>query len=360
MIIRDTCILCGTTLIPIERTPGNQLHPTMDTCLVRFTDRYGIAVDPESIVTFEEASETTAEHDPDIIDLNRWPRTDLVLQKAFDELHVPRLGGQSSGRGWTSIALFQKCPYAWKRRYELETEARKRGTQLIMPESEGIAVGSLVHTFLALHYSNLVTGFPHYGISPEQIKDRCLREANPKFVNEAWRVFVGYRLHYQYEDEQILPLGIEHDLRDPRTGESCRYDLIAHFPEPTLMRQAGTFIIEHKTAKIFDRGVTEGWANDGEVLGQVYAWRNLKLDLRFGELQGVLVNVLGKQVKEQKFHRMLVAPSSWQLDEHGRDLKRWEGLIQLSRGSSNFPRARNACVNKFGFCEHYEHCATNE
>lgn len=359
MIVRDTCILCGSRLSPIENTPGNQTHPAMDTCLVRFTDRFGIAVEAEEINIFEAGEETAAvDDDPDVIDLNRWPRTDLVLQKAFDELDLPRLGGQSSGRGWSSIALFQMCPYAWKLRYMLEAEARKRGTSLIMPEAEGRAIGSLVHTFLALHYSNMVRDMAHHHIPPEQIRDRCLREANPAFVNEAWRIFVGYRLHYKFEE--IVPLAVEHDLRDPRTGESCRYDLIAFYPEATLMRPAGTFIIEHKTAKIFDRGTLEGWPNDGEVLGQVYGWRNLKLEHRFGELKGVIVNILGKQVKEQKFHRMLVSPTSWQLDEHGKDLKRWEGLIQLARGSGNFPRARNSCVGKYGLCDHFDHCATNE
>lgn len=358
MIVRDTCILCDTQLVPLPDTPGNQGHPTMDTCLVRFTDRYGIAVDPEEITFIDPDAPKVVDDDPDVIDLNRWPRTDLVLQKAFDELDLPRLGGQSTGRGWTSIALFQKCPYAWQRRYELEAEARNRGTSLIMPEAPGIAIGSLVHTYLALHYSNMVQGMVHHHITPEQIHARCLAEGNPAFIKEAWRIFVGYRLHYKFEE--IVPLAVEHNVRDPRTGESCRYDLIAYYPEATLMRAAGTYIIEHKTAKIFDRGTLDGWPNDGEVLGQIYHWRNLKLEHRFGDLQGVIVNIIGKQEKEQKFHRTLVAPSSWQLDEHGRDLKRWEGLIQLARGTKNFPRARSSCVGKFGLCDHFDHCATNE
>lgn len=363
MIVRDTCILCDVELSPIENTPGNQLHPSMDTCLVKFTDRFGIAVDGEEIQPFAPDDDETApavrDDDDVIIDLNRWPRTDVVLQKAFDEWGLPRLGGQSTGRGWTSIALFQKCPYAWYRRHELEARARKRGATLLMPESEGLAVGSIGHTFMALHYANRIGGHPHQGISPEQLRDRLMGEANPKFVQEAWRCFSGYRLEYQYDDEVMMPLAVEHNLHDPRTNESCRFDLIAFYPEDTLMRAAGVYIVEHKFFKIFDIGAKE-WAHDGEVIGQVMGWRNLKLDLRFGELQGVMMNIIGRQVKEQKFHRAIVAPSSWQLEEHGKDLKRWEGLIQLARGTRTFPRARNHCVTKFGLCEYYESCATGD
>ncbi len=360
MIVRNCCFLCGTELTPIPKTPGNQIHPTSDTCLVQFTDRFGIAVDGRYVQTIPEPEESSAvEDDPDIIDLNRWPRTDVVLTEAFARLDLPRLGGQSTGRGWTSIALFQKCPHAWKRRYEMAADAAARGTTLVLPESEGLAVGSLCHTYAALHYANRIGGHPYQHIKAEQIHEYCLGHGNPAFTAEAWRVWTGYKLHYMHADEAMIPLAVEHDLRDPRTNESCRYDLIAFFPDDAIGRPAGTYIVEHKFVKIFDRGTLEGWPNDGEVLGQVYAWRNLKLDLRFGELQGVLMNIVGKQ-KNQQFYRLVVAPSSWQLDEHGKDLKNWEGLIQLARGSRNFPRARNSCVSKFGLCELFEECATGE
>jgi len=121
----------------------------------------------------------------------------------------------------------------------------------------------------------------------------------------------------------------------------------------------GTYVFEHKTAGRFDMDTIDGWANDGEILGEIALWKRLGLDKRFGELRGVVVNIIGKQ-KEPKFHRTIVAPSSLQLASHLDDLRRWDGLIQLSRSTNNFPHARSNCIGRYGRCDHWDHCVTNE
>ncbi len=194
-------------------------------------------------------------------------------------------------------------------------------------------------------------------LTPEHLYDRLRMKANPEFVAEAWRVYSAYQLYYR--DEPIKPLAIEHDLRDPRTGESCRYDLIAFLDRELPGYLPGTYIVEHKTASRFDYDTLEGWANDGEVLGQVMLWQRLGLDKRFGELKGVMVNLLGKQ-KEPKFHRTLVAPSTWQVEQHKKDLPRWDALISLCRSANNFPRARAGCIGRYGRCDSYDHCHSGE
>jgi hypothetical protein len=95
------------------------------------------------------------------------------------------------------------------------------------------------------------------------------------------------------------------------------------------------------------------------VLGQIMGWHELHLEKRFGDLQGVIVNIIGKQ-KDPEMHRALVPPNAWQIEAHMRELKQWEGLIQLARGSDTFPRARNSCVSRYGMCDHFDHCATGE
>lgn len=346
-----TCLLCDRELA--ARADGLFTHPSVEDCQILLCDRFGVFVDPADVVETEEVVEVEVETPRDlaagdfVINLDPYPRVDAVLTDLFAMHGLQRLGGQSTGRGWSSFNLFQKCPYAWRRRYI------DNAVPTIAVEAPSIAVGSLVHVFLAVMYMRPIV--EDYPLTPELVRDYCMQHARPAYVEEAWRVFVAYRLFYTYD--QIDPLAVEYDLRDPRTGESCRYDLIAFFPEASGIRQPGTYIVEHKTASRFDVATTDGWANDGEVLGQALLWKRLGLDKRFGPLRGVIVNICGKQ-KDPQFHRTIVAPSSLQYEQHTEDLRRWEGLIQLSRATNNFPRARHSCVGRFGLCEWFEHCIT--
>jgi PD-(D/E)XK nuclease superfamily protein len=343
IIRRNRCLLCGINLEPFEDGSGRQHHPPFDGCEVEFTDAFGVAI---------ELQEIQPPSQDGVINLNVFPLVDDVLHEVFDQYNLKRLGGVSSGRGWSSFSLYQRCPYAWKRRH---LDNAPRGE--IFVEIPALAIGTLIHAFLALYYTSMMVGSEYALLTPEIVYERVRARANPEFVAEAWRVFCAYTNYYH--DEKIQPLAIEHDLRDPRTGESCRYDMIAFLPEERLGLIPGTYIVEHKSASRFDQDTLEGWSNDGEVLGQTALWRKLGLDKRFGDLQGVIVNILGKH-KEPRFHRTIVSPTSMQLDQHERDLRHWEGLIQLSRSTGVFPRARAGCINRYGRCEHYDHCMAAE
>jgi hypothetical protein len=352
MALMVTCLLCDRELSPLAG--GFYFtHPDVEDCQVRYCDRFGVSVEEDDALQTPATELVEVDTPRDlakgdfVIDLDPYPRVDEVLKEIFATYGLQRLGGQSTGRGWSSFNLFQKCPHAWKRRY---IDAAQPS---FVVEAPSLAVGTLVHTFLAVMYMRMIVD--DYPLTPELVRSLCMEAARPAYVDEAWRVFTGYRLFYTYD--KIEPLAVEYDLRDPRTGESCRYDLIAFFPEESGLRMPGTYVVEHKTASRFDIATTDGWANDGEVLGQALLWKRLGLDKRFGPLRGVIVNICGKQ-KELQFHRTIVAPSSLQLDQHTEDLRRWEGLIQLSRATNNFPRARHSCVGRFGMCEWFEDCIT--
>ena len=338
-MLRSTCLLCDA---PLEALlDGRQKHPEVDDCEVRLTDAWGVPI----IVPLDEV----VHEPPEPIEFKTYPFVDEVLAEIFAKADLPRLGGQSTGRGWSSISTFQRCPHLWKQKYLKEKKP------WVLIESPSLAIGTLIHVFLAVHYSRMAD--PEYFLTPEVIYDACKLYANPEFVEEAWRVFTAYRMYYSLE--AIQPLAIEYDLKDPRTGESCRFDLIAFFSETVAGRAAGTYVIEHKSASRFDSDTLEGWVNDGEVIGQVALWKRLGLDLRFGKLQGVIVNLLGKH-KVPQFHRTLVAPESWQIDGHLDDLRRWEGLINLSKSTNSFPRSRGGCINRYGRCGWFDQCATGE
>ena len=309
---------------------------------MRLTDAWGVAIaEPKASIVDDEP--------PEQVDIKTYPFVDEVLIELFAKAGIPRLGGVSSGRGWSSVSSFQRCPYAWNRRY------RQKKKPWLLVESPSLAIGTMIHTFLASYYTLMVE--PDFELTPEVIYEVTKRFANPEFVDEAWRVFTAYRLYYSLE--VIQPLAIEYDLKDPRTGESCRFDLIAFFRESIAGRAPGTYVLEHKSTSRFDSDALDGWVNDGEVIGQVALWKRLGLDLRFGKLQGVMVNLLGKH-KVPQFHRTTVSPDSWQVDAHLDDLRRWEGLIQLAVSANNFPRSRNGCIGRYGRCDYFDHCATGE
>jgi hypothetical protein len=355
-IKRGVCLLCQVELQP-DAERGVQIHPPAEDCNVKVTDEWGIALDEDTIAALEVGADDKPQRgaafpldDIDGLILQRYPLTETVIGDLFRNHNLPRLGGQSTGRGWSSFALWQRCPYAWKRRYV------EKQTPLWFTESEALAVGTLIHLFLALHFTSMMDS-PFNVISSDAAHEYLLNNANPSFVNEGWRVFKAYRLFYQFEE--AIPLAVEHDARDPRTGESCRYDAIVYFPKEAPGRLPGTYYMEHKSTQRFDLDNIEGWANDGEVIGQAALWKRLGLDYRFGPLKGAIVNLLGKQ-KEPKFHRTLISPTSLLVGSHLDDLKRWEGLMQLAKATNNFPRARNNCIGRWGRCDWWEHCSSGE
>lgn len=347
-IRRNTCYLCGEQLETADG--GYQVHPDVETCLVRYTDEYGVPLDEEPVIAEAPEKDEVEGGFFAELDITLFPYIEIVIAEVFANHGVDRLGGVSTGRGWSVFSTFQRCKYLYYRKYIEPIQAA-----VVIPgfEPKARAVGTMVHSLLAIYYSRMI--MPDYPLTPERLRDECLKKGDPEIIHEGWRVFLSYALFYQGED--IRPLAVEFDLRDPRTNESCRFDLIAYFPEAHADRAAGTYNIEHKTSERFDDATLNGWANDGEVLGQMMLWKRMKLHLRFGELRGTIVNILGKQ-KECKFHRTLVGPETFQIAQHERDLRHGRAEMDMYRSLGYWPRSRANCIARWGKCDLYDVCAT--
>jgi hypothetical protein len=284
------------------------------------------------------------ERDPNILAL------DEGLLKVFDKYQLPRLGGASGDLGWSSFSTFQKCPYLFKRLYV--DGLRDEGGR----PPRYIEIGSAMHTFLAVYYQKLID--PNYQLTPDLMNKELLDlGCDAEVLLEAWRLWSGYSLFY--EQDFIQPLAVEYHVVDPNTRESARYDLIAKIEKADSRFKPGTYIVEHKTASRFDTGTTDGWQNDGEVIGQMMLWNRLKLTKKFGKLAGVMMNIIGKQ-RQQKFHRTLVVPQRWQINQHGKDLRMWQGIRQMIMAMGTYPRSRANCIHRYGMCSQWEHCAHRE
>ena len=305
---------------------------------------------PDDVVLPNNAAET-AEGDI-LIPLNPDPTIPTMekgLLAAFDKYDLPRLGGASGDLGWSSFSTYQRCPYLFKRMYI--DGGKGEGTP-----GRAIEIGSCFHTFAAIYYQKIIQ--PDYPLTPE-ILHAFLVEFGVKMENlmEAWRVWQGYAI--EYENDYLVPLAVEYHVVDPKTKESARYDLIAKVENAHPGVVKGTYVVEHKTAGRFDDATLDGWRNDGEVLGQIMLWNRLKLNKKFGKLAGVMVNIAGKQ-KIQKFHRTIVPPQRWQINQHGKDLKVWQGQRVLAMATNSFPRARANCIGRWGKCSQWGHCADRE
>ena len=277
-------------------------------------------------------------------DLNA-PRVDDILKELFEQHKMARLGG-ASGRGWSSHQTFQRCPYLFKLSY-LEGQ---RGAP-----SVALEVGSLIHTFLALHYTWMLD--EGLTLTPYVARDSLMAAgARPQAVIEAWRLYEAYT--NKYENDYLTPIAMEEWAADP-DGNTCRYDMIAEVRDAVAGVVPGVYIIEHKSASRFTADVLEGWRNDGEILGQIMIWKRAKLDKKYGKLRGTIVNIIGKQ-KTIQFHRTIVPAQKWHVTQHMEDLKMWSALQQMYAATGVWPKARANCVTKFGLCSFFDHCAENQ
>ena len=146
------CLLCHRELVA-STTPEFFIHDEDEYCLVRVADRFGVSLDDDYEVSGDEifpkhASETADDFDDGAIEIQQFHQTESALLQIFTERGIPRLGGISSGSGWSNVSTFQKCPYAWKRRYLDKNEQPINFG--IVTEPLALAIGTLTHAYLAI------------------------------------------------------------------------------------------------------------------------------------------------------------------------------------------------------------------
>lgn len=356
---KKRCLLCGATL---QATSVSNLwqHPESETCKVTLADDDGVCADDAYFLAQDgNIWERDVKEDGDAAAAAAFDGTgelvslssafvpcDQALEIIFSNAGVPRLGGASGDRGWSSVSTFQRCPYLWKRRY-MTVQPPALG-----PGPAALEIGGLVHTFLALHYMQVIdTAYP---LSPVRCRDSLLAAmVTPDHVHEAWRLYEAYFAYYAHDD--FVPLAVEYHLVDPVTKRSCRYDLICRLDKAQAGLLPGTYLMDHKTLSRFDQNALLQWKNDGELIGQWELYEKLHLEKRFGPLQGMCANLIGKQ-KDPKFERAWIRPSDALIRDHKKSLAVWSARIDLAKATGDFPRARANCISKHGRCDQADHC----
>lgn len=272
---------------------------------------------------------------------------DVAMERAFAKLGYPMLGG-TSGNGWSRHALFMSCP---KRHYL--ANVKKRVEVGPAEDKEGLAIGAAFHAFIALHYQGMIaeSGVP----DPRSLREALYDErASAQFVSEGWRLYDSYR--FRYENDYLTPLAVETLTQGKRY--TARHDLVARVEPNETGIAPGVYLVQSKTAASNNETTRDGWRNDGGVLTEFLTWREAKLDRFYGELRGVLMNIVVKTQTVQ-FVRTVIAPNWARVAEHGRELRRSEMEEAECRRKRSWPMRGRAhgCIFRYGKCEFYEDCS---
>lgn len=362
--------VCSNCDVALEATDavGIFVHPQSQWCDVKIAAASGDSLD----ALYEEINGEIVERDVDSVPLPLGfvepiklgkvlivlgaeevrPSFDEVAAAIFEKRNLPKPGGASGSLGWSAFSVFQRCPYLFKKQY-VDSRGRHIGK-----EANALVTGNCLHLLLAVRYLRKL--HLDYPLTEQEVYDE-LSSSNldPEAVDEAGRVFQAYDDYYG-DEVGLEVLAVEQLVVDPRTRESCRIDLVAKLPVGHALYAPGVYIWDHKSTARFDDAAITGWSNDGEVMGLVMLWQRMKLDKKYGELKGVMINLLGKQPKNPKFERISVSPMSWQLKGHAEDLRAWHGLRNFYTSINHFPRARANCIGRYGKCALWDHCADSE
>lgn len=366
------CILCKTRLLPAD-IEGFFLHPDVgDKCGVVVTDRLGMSVDDKYEwaddkvwARAEEApSPNPIEFGGAMFTVDGIPMggtdggsaflgIDAAAKLLFEAANQPYLGGSSGPRGWSNVSAFQRCPYLWLQQYS-------GGDRLTgdAPGPEALEIGSMVHIFLAILYSQRID--PLYPLDPEAAhRFLQLAPVTPSFLTKAWELFEGYRLEYGAET-WMVPLAVEEQAVDPRTGQSCRWDLVFAVVEPYENLLPGVYVVNHKTASDNGQVTRDQWQNDGQVLGEIDLYERLGFHRRwakYGKLRGACVNLIIK-TKSPQYTRSWIYPAPGILKDHRKGLAVWYAWMDVAAATNTYPRARAACITRYRTkCELFDHCA---
>lgn len=286
--------------------------------------------------------------------------TEQVLEDAFKALGCERWGGASSN-GWSKIGDFLRCPY----RYYLKHERGMLAAGLLVDDSTSAQdTGSFAHVMLAAHYAGMLPDdrYPGFRVNcptPEQV-DAALSAAGAEVeaLQKAREVWEGY-LDF-YGEDGWAPMAVEMPAGLPEF-HTCRYDVIVSVEDGI---HDGIWEADHKI--LSPKSEVENYELDGEILGQMLAWKLSGLASVFGPLEGVCVNVLykGKMPKGRApYLRRWFRYDEAAVKDFGRQRLYWQDSVErlrMQKGPIVFwPKSHYGCIGHyFDRCGFWDHCAS--
>lgn len=285
------------------------------------------------------------------VQLSASASADIVLARACRTLGIPVLGGGTEA-GWSRKADLQRCPYRFFLKYVAEAAPVGTGAD----RGQAMDIGSYTHAALGLHYaralpSALYPGYIENAPDPDLLLTTALDCGGSALsIQGARMLYEGYIEHYGVDI--FAPTAVEMLVGDPNL-HTARYDLVAYVDEGFY---PGLWIVEHKTMS--QQSDMDIWANHGEILGEMLAWRLDNLEATFGApLAGVCINMLIKG-KVPRFQREWIPLKHDVVRVFEKDQQHWQKIRELYQKSKYWPRAQYGCLSRYEKCCFWEHCST--
>ncbi len=306
---------------------------------------------------------------------------DEAVDAFFKVQGWPLVGGPS-GRGWSYFSAATRCGQLFKKSFDVAADGLTRKIH-----GQPLQIGALFHTLQALYYG---AGLGNAAILPDRkglvseeirLKGRRTRWTPPQtaaddllralkalcdddtapspdrfVVEEAERLFDAHT-NWWSDKEDVTPLGVEVFAEHARIGYTCRYDLIGRVGVNDPFLPPGVYVFEKKTAKWIDELYLEGWALDGEILGEIMCWEAGGMPEMFGPLQGVVLDVVSKG-KVPECRRIVLPPTLPAVEQHKKWIQWTAAQIQQWRAIGVYPQAFGNCWTRYGRCEQFENCVT--
>lgn len=286
---------------------------------------------------------------------NKIISVDDAIHLICERYKIPQTIGKMVAPGWSSISTIQTCPKKYFYRYIEKTEISR---------PIYFSIGALVHFFLSIHYAKkMEKGFVGVTqVTKEQVDqypdldtiktDLLNLNIDAEILLESWRIFEGYKDHY-FRD-YLIPLAVEYPVINESIKYSSRYDLLASVKENNdLHVSPGTYIIDFKTASTFSSTTLEEWISNGELQGLTLNYFECGLVEKFGPLKGVIVDLIGKQKKNQKFHRVIAPIQENIIQEFRTNLLYWKSEVDKFKKLNVWPKAQANCMGRGFACEYH-------
>lgn len=305
---------------------------------------------------------------------------DEAVDGIFNQRKWPLLGGPS-GKGWSFFSVAQRCAQLFRKLYDTPAEQLTKA----LPGAP-LQIGALFHVLMALYYG---AGLGNATVLPDRgglvaesiklpsrrrrftvpptaaddliavLKELCNSDRpSPRLdvVLEAERLYDAHTNFYGAGREDVTPLGVEVFAAHPQLGYTCRYDMIGAVGENDLViKTPGVFIFERKSTKWIDEKYLEGWALDGEILGQLMCWKPSGMEATFGPLAGIIIDVVSK-ARLPECRRVILPATLPAVGQHERWVRYCNSQIHLWRAMGIYPQSYANCWGRYGRCDQFDNC----
>lgn len=267
-----------------------------------------------------------------------------VQHKSLDEILVAfgRIGGPTT-YGWHTLEPMFTC---W-RLHSFKKDATYAGRT-----SKALAVGSILHEFLAILYTPHVVdraARAKTAGSAEALYNHIRQTEYAEEADEARRLFDAYLAYYGgrdgYLSKSVEIVGIEVPLqRDLPWGAPYTVR-----PDMVLKLADGYWVVDHKTTWAKTTEFVEGWQVDPGIIGLMWVASETYKPLRGASINGVI------KTKSPEFDRFTFAYDEHIVGDWMKMLEYKAAEMPLAR-LAGWPPNFKACFGKWGRCGYFERC----